>query len=190
MKENMKSVLVPFTKGFEEIELVSIVDILRRAGVRVVLASLDSHKRVLGAHHIVIEADCALPELEMSDFHAIVLAGGRQDLASNELLIAWLQAFARDSKLIGAICAAPLVLEKAGVLASDFTCYPGCEQGIVGKTRQDCALVVSENCITSAAPATALIFALALVRALCGEEAARTLETELQLPLLQAHLVR
>lgn len=189
----MKNVIVPLAKGFEEIELVSVVDVLRRAGVRVAMASLDSHKRVLGAHNIVIEANAALPELDCADYDAIVLAGGyegMQNLANNELIMSWLHQFNQAKKLIGAICAAPLVFEKAGVLASDFTCYPGCEQGIAGKTRQDCALVVSENCITSAAPATALIFALALVRALCGEEAARTLQSELQLPLLQAHLAR
>lgn len=98
----MKNVLLPLAKGFEEIELVSVADILRRAGMRVVVASLDSHKRVLGAHHIVIEADSALPELDLEDFDAIVLAGGyngMQNLANNELIKLWLTTFNQEKKI-------------------------------------------------------------------------------------------
>lgn len=189
----MKNVLVPVARGFEEIELVSIVDILRRAGVRVVMASLDSHKRILGAHHIVIEADSVLPELDMEDFDAIALAGGyngMQNLASNELIKLWLTTFKQEQKLIAAICASPIVLDKAGVLEGDFTCYPGCESEInmQGKTKNAKAVVKNGNIITSAAPATAGVFALSIVEELCGKAKAKELYEELQLPLLKAYL--
>lgn len=124
----MKNVMVPIARGFEEIELVSVVDILRRAGVRVVLASLDSHKRVLGAHNIVIEADNALPEFDSEDFDAIILVGGyngMQNLANNELVTLWLKQFENSQKLIAAICASPIVLDKAGVLKGDFYLLSG-----------------------------------------------------------------
>lgn len=187
----MKNVLVPIAKGFEEIELVSVVDILRRAGVRVALASLDSHKRVLGAHHIVIEADSVLPELEYTDFHAIVLAGGyvgMQNLANNELIKLWLTTFKQEQKLIAAICASPIVLDKAGVLEGEFTCYPGCEAEMSNKNRKDTAVVKSGNILTSTAPATASVFALEIVRELCGNEKVEALANELCFPTLKAHL--
>lgn len=189
----MKNVLVPIAKGFEEIELVSIVDILRRAGVRVVLASLDSHKRVLGAHHIVIESDCALPDANMDDFDAIALAGGydgMQNLANNELITLWLKTFKQTQKLIAAICASPIVLDKAGVLEGTFTCYPGCESQIDmnAKTKSPKAVVKNHRVITSAAPATAGVFALAIVEYLCGEAKAKELYEELQMPTLKDYI--
>ncbi|RDU60029.1 DJ-1 family glyoxalase III [Helicobacter marmotae] len=189
----VKSVLVPLAKGFEEIELVSIVDILRRAELRVVMASLDSHKRVLGAHHIVIEADSTLPELEMEDFDAIALAGGYDgmcNLANNELVKLWLHTFKQSQKLIAAICASPIVLDKAGVLEGDFTCYPSCEEQInmQGKKRISKAVVKNGKVITSMGPATASVFALSLVKELCGEENAKILYEQLQMPSLKTYL--
>lgn len=189
----MKSVLVPMAKGFEEIELVSIVDVLRRAGVRVVIASLDSHKRVLGSHHIVMEADSALPELEMEHFEAIVLAGGyagMQNLAQNELIKLWLTNFKQEGKIVAAICASPIVLDKAGVLDGVFTCFPGCENEInmQGKTRSEEAIVHNANVITSTAPATAIIFAIYIVQELCGKEKAKELYDSLQVPILKNYL--
>lgn len=189
----MKNVLVPIAKGFEEIELVSIVDTLRRAELRAIMASLDMHKRVLGAHNIVIEADTALPECEMGDFEAIALAGGYNgmlNLANNELIIQWLKAFKRDSKLIAAICASPIVLDKAGVLDGDFTCYPSCEADInmQGKTRSDSAVVKNGNVITSIGPATGVIFALSIVETLCGKDIAQSLYQSMQMPSLKDYL--
>lgn len=189
----MKNALVPIARGFEEIELVSVVDILRRAGVRVVVASLDSHKRVLGAHHIVIEADSALPELNIEDFDAIILAGGSEgmkNLSNNELIKLWLHHFKQAQRLIAAICASPIVLDKAGVLEGSFTCYPGCESEInmQGKSKSAEAVVKNGNIITSAGPATASVFALAIVKELCGEQKAQELYDGLQMPTLKAYL--
>lgn len=194
IKENvMKNVMVPIARGFEEIELVSVVDILRRAGVRVILASLDSHKRVLGAHNIVIEADNALPEFDGEDFDAIVLAGGyngMQNLANNELVTLWLKQFEASQKLIAAICASPIVLDKAGVLKGDFTCYPGCESQInmEQKNKKSNAVVKNGNIITSTGPATAIVFALELVKELCGQTKAKELYDELQMSILKDFL--
>lgn len=194
IKENvMKNVMVPIARGFEEIELVSVVDILRRAGVRVILASLDSHKRVLGAHNIVIEADNALPEFDGEDFDAIVLAGGyngMQNLANNELVTLWLKQFEASQKLIAAICASPIVLDKAGVLKGDFTCYPGCESQInmEQKNKKSNAVVKNGNIITSTGPATAIVFALELVKELCAQTKAKELYDELQMSILKDFL--
>ncbi|TLD96573.1 DJ-1 family protein [Helicobacter jaachi] len=189
----MKSVLVPLAKGFEEIELISVVDILRRANVRVVMASLDSHKRVLGAHHIIIEANATLGELDMAEFSAVVLAGGyegMQNLAKNDLVTSWLQAFRANNKLLCAICAAPIVLDKAGVLPREFTCYPGCEAEInmQDKHKLTQAVVTHDNIITSTAPATAAVFALEIVEHLCGKERTKALYEELQMPTLKDYL--
>lgn len=176
-----KKVLVPLARGFEEIEFVSIVDILRRAELEVLIASLDDEKQVSGAHNIKLLADCALSSLDLNDFDAIALAGGYEgmmNLKNNALILATLKKFKQENKLVSAICASPIVLHEAGVLQGNFTCYPGCEKGLNG-FYENKAVLVNKNLITSAGPGTASKFALELVRYLCGEEKYKKLYDEL-----------
>lgn len=163
-------VLVPMLQGFEEIELVSVVDILRRAGLSVALAGCDECVR--GAHNITLKSECKLDAINVSEFSAIALVGGSRDmmnLRKDDFVIKALQDLNAQGSLVAAICAAPIVLGKAGVLKNKFSCYPSCED-LVDSSAKYCAekVVVDENIITANGPASAPIFALAIVEYLLG----------------------
>ncbi|QKF64237.1 DJ-1 family glyoxalase III [Campylobacter corcagiensis] len=168
----MKKVAVMFADGFEEIEAVSVVDILRRAGVEVKMVGLNK-KSVKGAHGIEMTAQMVLDDLEVNDFDMIVLPGGlpgAEYLAKSDKLLEVLKEFDKNSKFIAAICAAPWALGEAKVLKDSYTCYPGFKskvnhEGYTNSTN----VVVDKNIITSRGPATAMEFALNLVKVLYGE---------------------
>lgn len=182
-----KKVLLPLAGGFEEIEFVSSADILRRANVEVIVASLSNNLQVMGAHNISIKADCSLQDLGINELEAIVLAGGSKgmlNLKSDERILALIKALHTQGKLIGAICASPIVLNAAGIFDENtkFSCYPSCEEGLKGVYVKQ-AVCEYENIITSSGPATAVLFALALVKRLCGTQIHAKLEKELLLDL-------
>lgn len=184
-----KKVLVPLASGFEEIEFVSIADILRRAGFKVLIASLDENLLVKGAHDIEIKADCALQSVDISEFDAVALAGGyngMMNLKANAKILECIKSLHSSGKLVCAICASPIVLNAAGIFdeATQFACYPSCEAGLKGVFVKK-AVCKSENIITSAGPATATLFALEIVDYLCGKEVKEKLENELLLPLVK-----
>lgn len=165
-------VLVPILQGFEEIELVSIVDILRRAGIKVVLAGRS--EAINGAHNITLKCDCNLSEVNVGEYSAIALAGGYDgmiNLCNDDFVIKALQDLNTQGRLVAAICASPIVLGKAGVLKNKFTCYPSCEYSIDSNAKY-CKekVVVDENIITANGPASATLFALAIVEYLLGSE--------------------
>jgi len=171
----MKSVLVPLAKGFEEIEAVSIIDVLRRAEIEVMVASLNDNMLVKGANGITIQADLELKDVSADSIDMIVLPGGWDGtyaLADDENVQNILREMDAQGKNIGAICAAPFALNKAGVLKANYTCYPSVEEQIREEGYQgDRAMVVEDaNVMTSRGPATALCFALEIVKKLEGDE--------------------
>ena len=177
----MSKVLVPLANGFEEIEAVSIIDVLRRAEIEVVVAALDSNKLVTGANGIKIEADTSVPNVDTESLDMVVLPGGwggTHALADDANIQRILQEMDAKGKEIGAICAAPFALNKAGVLKEKYTCYPSVENdidkpGYMG----DAAMVVEDaNVMTSRGPGTALCFALSIVKKLQGEERYKALK--------------
>lgn len=183
MSDSAPKVLVPMLQGFEEIELVSIVDILRRAGLSVVLAGRDECVR--GAHNITLKAECKLDSLNIGEFSAIALAGGyegMQNLCKDDFVIKALQDLNASGKLVAAICASPIVLGKANVLKNKFSCYPSCENAIDSSAKY-CAekVVVDENIITANGPASAPLFALAIVEYLLGKNKRDEIAKELLL---------
>ncbi|TQR33012.1 DJ-1 family protein [Campylobacter sp. MIT 99-7217] len=183
-----KKILAPLATGFEEIEFVSIVDILRRAGLEVIIATLNDDFLVKGAHNIIIKAEVKLSSINAQMLDGIALAGGydgMMNLKKSKEILQLIKDLHADKKLVSALCASPIVLHEAGVLGGNFTCYPGCEQGLKG-TRLEKAVVINENIITSAGPATASLFALELVRYLCGEDTYNKLHKELLIPLIKA----
>ena len=170
-----KKVLVPLAKGFEEIEAVSIIDVLRRAEIEVLIGSLDATMLVKGANGITIEADVEVKNISADSLDMIVLPGGwdgTHALADDANVQKLLREMDAKGKNIGAICAAPFALNKAGVLKERYTCYPSVEaeidkEGYMG----DKMMVVEDvNIMTSRGPATALCFALSIVKKLKGEE--------------------
>lgn len=176
-------ILVPMMSGFEEIELISIVDILRRAGLSVVIAA--ESENVAGAHGVMLKADCKFSEINIDDFSAIALAGGYEgmiNLSKSSFIIDTLKDFNTKNKLIAAICASPIVLDKAGVLKNTYTCYPSCEESIKSNAKYDSKLVVVDsNIITSIGPASAPLFAIEIARYLLGDEIANKVAKDLLL---------
>jgi 4-methyl-5(b-hydroxyethyl)-thiazole monophosphate biosynthesis len=171
----MSKVLVPLANGFEEIEAVTIIDVLRRADIEVITASLDKNKLVKGANGIYVEADTEVINVDTQSLDMVVLPGGWDGtyaLADDENIQNILKEMDSKGKHIGAICAAPFALNKAGVLKNEFTCYPSVEEQIDKDGYQgDKSMVVeSENVLTSRGPGTALCFALQIVKKLKGDE--------------------
>ncbi len=180
----MSKVLVPFATGFEEIEALTIVDILRRADIGVVIAGLDK-KQVVGAHGVKVQSEAHIKDLKSEDFDMIVLPGGlpgATNLQKDEAVQKLLKDFDAQNKYIGAICAAPIALQSAGVLKETYTCYPSFEANIreEGYTPEQ-NVVSDKNVITSRGPATAMEFALAIVAKLCGDEKSAEVKNQLLL---------
>lgn len=165
-----KSVLCLLAPGFEEIETVTPVDLLRRAGAEVTLASVSGEKLITGRCGITIQADTTLSEVADHEFDLLLIPGGpgvkvlRADGRPARLASAYLQT----GRLVGAICAAPTVLADAGLLAGKrFTAHSSTHDelpGALGKER----LIEDGELITSRGAGTALDFGLALVRRLFG----------------------
>jgi 4-methyl-5(b-hydroxyethyl)-thiazole monophosphate biosynthesis len=180
----MKKVIVPLAEGFEEIEALTIVDILRRAGVEVVTAALQS-LHVKGAHDIVVVADKLFQELDTARFDMIVLPGGlpgATNLAADAAVQMSLKSFDAQGKMIAAICAAPYALYTAGVLKNRYTCYPGFHAKIAHEGYDAEHKVIQDgNITTSQGPSTAIVFALALVEQLCSKSVADHLAKDLLL---------
>lgn len=165
--------------GCEEIEGLTVVDIARRAEIEVVMISISGKKEVVGAHNITFLADALASEVDYDELDGIVLPGGMPGtlrLGADAVVDKVIKEFAANGKLVSAICAAPSVLGKAGVLAGKrVTCYPGFEDKLSGADGCEDEVVVDGNVITSRGMGTAIPFALSIVRYLKGAEVAEEL---------------
>ncbi|MCX5759440.1 MAG: DJ-1/PfpI family protein [Candidatus Hydrogenedentes bacterium] len=170
-----KHVLVPLAQGCEEMEAITVTDLLRRAGIEVTTAGLDKLP-VKASRGTVLIPDATLDEVLDAPFDMIVLPGGlpgADNLANDERIIALLKRMAAAGKSVCAICAAPTVLAKAGVLAGKrATAYPGTldKMNLPDVTYTGAAVEQDGAIITSRGPGTALPFGLALIEALAGKE--------------------
>jgi len=169
----MPRVLVPLAKGCEELEVVAVVNILRRAGVSVVLAQLEEGP-VKGGMSIALQGDCVLNEVLEEDFDMLVLPGGNEGtrrLSEDTRIAAKARQMAHANRFVAAICAAPKVLAQAGLLdGKKATCYPGCLDAFPFVLKEPHPVVRDGYFITSRGPGTALAFALGLVEALLGAQ--------------------
>ena len=173
----MAKVLIPLANGFEDIEAVSIVDVLRRGGIEVVTASIRGAPAVRSAHGIDMMADALFNDVVDDDFDAIVLPGGgegTENLRACEPLILRLRRQHEENRLICAICAAPTVLAFAGVLDEDVhvTCYPTCQMDL-DREWSPAPVVSDGTIITGQAPGSAMLFALVVLQALAGTQVAK-----------------
>lgn len=170
----MSRVLVPLANGFEEIEAINIIDVLRRGGVEVLIASLDEKSVVKGAHGVEVLSEMQMKDVEVEALDMVVLPGGwggTLALRDDERVQNILKEMDKKGKKIGAICAAPLALQSAGVLKHNYTCYPTIEEQIRKDGFDATKMVVEDgNVMTSRGPATAICFALQIVKKLKGEE--------------------
>ncbi len=178
----MHKVLVLLAQGCEEIEAVTIIDILRRAGIETTSAGLDDLP-VLASHGVILLPDTTLDLAQHQEFDMIVLPGGlpgTDNLRADKRLIALLQHMAQQGKYIAAICAAPSVLAAAGLLdGRKATCYPTCLDAFPEVALQGDAVVEDGKLITSRGPGTAMDFALALVERLAGKDKRQGVEAGL-----------
>lgn len=173
----MSKVLIPLAQGFEDIEAVTIIDVLRRGKVDVVTASLNDEKSVKSAHGIIMTADALLAEVNDDEYDAVVLPGGgegTENLKRSRVVIERLRRQADAGGLIAAICAAPTVLEMAGVVPPgvQMTCYPSCQMEL-DRPWTPAPVVHDANFLTGQAPGTATLFSLVLLQILEGEAVSR-----------------
>lgn len=165
MKE--KPVVVLVAPGFEEVELMAPVDILRRLGIEVVLAGVQG-LMVEGAHGVIVRADMLLVDVEPEAFRGVILPGGKASwtLRNTPAVLALVRDMHRGEKLVAAICAAPIALEAAGVLAGrSITCYPAEDvrkDVASAKAVSESPVVVDGHIITGRGPGAALDFGFAL----------------------------
>jgi len=179
----MPKVLVPLAQGCEEIEAVTVIDILRRAKVTVVSAGLDSQP-VRASRGVLLVPDTTLDAVLNDSFDMIVLPGGQpgtDNLNADKRIIALLQKMAQQGKHVAAICAAPSVLASAGLLdGKKATSFPKSLDGFARIDLQTSAVVEDGNLVTSRGPGTAMDFALTLVERLVGKAKRGEVEAALQ----------
>jgi 4-methyl-5(b-hydroxyethyl)-thiazole monophosphate biosynthesis len=176
------AVVVPLAPGFEEIEAITIVDVLRRAGETVAVAGLRPGP-CTGAHGVTVATDCMIDEVDATCVKMVVLPGGMPgatNLRDDPRVVRFLQTAAKSGAFTAAICAAPIALAKAGLhTGRRMTSYPGFGKDLGGATYVDDRVVVDGKVVTSRGPGTALEFALTLVRLLKGEAASKELQSEM-----------
>ena len=178
----MPKVLIPLADGFEEIETMTIVDVLRRAGITVIMASLNDGP-VTSVRKVSVIPDESLDAIAADDFNMIILPGGQPgtaNLCADVRVKRILTAFAAAGKWIAAICAAPTVLAEAGIIKDKrVTCYPSYKDKLNSGQYVDQPVVIDGPIITSQGPGTAISFALTLASTLVGRHAAETVSEEL-----------
>jgi len=167
--KDMKKVLVMLAPGFEEIETVTVVDILRRAGARVTLAGTEDGT-LQGSRGIDLVPDSRLDDVKIDEFDMVVLPGGQpgtSNLQKNEKVKDILIKMNQADKKIAAICAAPVVLQSAGLLESKtLTSHPSVQDELKNVVYSKNRVMVDENIITSRSPGTAMEFSMKLVEIL------------------------
>ncbi len=175
----MKKVIIFLAEGFEEIEALTPVDVLRRAGIDVKTVSISNHLQVTGARQITVLADKLFEEVTFQDIDLIVLPGGMPGAANlnkHHALKELLVRFSNQNKLIGAICAAPMVLGELDLLhGKTATCYPGFESHLKGAQVTSQPVETDGNIITGRGVGAALAFSLRLVELLTDEATAEDL---------------
>ncbi|HEB56418.1 MAG TPA: DJ-1/PfpI family protein [Gammaproteobacteria bacterium] len=183
----MATVLVPLAQGCEELEAVTIVDLLRRAGIEVVTAGLDE-RPVVASRGMVLIADMTLDQAMQKDYDMIVLPGGlpgADHLDQDPRIQTLLKKMDHENKYIAAICAAPKVLASAGLLdGRQATSYPGSldQHSVSNMDYREQAVVIDNKLITSRGPGTAMDFALTLIEQLLGRDKRAEVEAPLQRP--------
>lgn len=180
----MAKVYIFLADGFEEIEALTVVDLLRRANIDIVTISMTGDKLVTGSHRISTVAEVLFHEMDYSDADMLVLPGGMpgtKHLGGHPGLDTLLKDFAARNKNIAAICAAPSVLGTKGLLeGKKATCYPGFEDALHGAKHMREDVVTDGNIITSKGLGTAIDFSLAIIRKLKGAEEAKNIAGQIQ----------
>lgn len=170
----MAKIAVMLADGFEEVEGLTTVDLCRRAGIEVTMVSINGTTNIMGSHKIGIKAEMIFEDVDFNDIDMIILPGGMPgtlNLGNHEGLAEKLLEFSKTKK-VGAICAAPSVLAKLGILnGKTACCYPGFESDVAKFTANK--VEVCDNVITSRGVGTAIEFALAIITMLVNADKAK-----------------
>ncbi len=173
----MSKTAIFLADGFEEIEALTVVDLLRRAGIDITTASIMGRKTVTGSHKIAVSADCLIDEVDFDKTDMIILPGGMPgttNLGECTTLTDQLLKFNQAERPLAAICAAPTVLGKLGILeGKKASCYPGCERDLKGALPQTDEVTVCDHITTSRGMGTAIPFGLAIIEHFQGPDAAK-----------------
>ncbi|WP_368490666.1 DJ-1 family glyoxalase III [Clostridium sp. BJN0013] len=185
----MKKVIILLAEGFEEIEALTCVDVLRRGNIECKICSINSKEDVKGAHGIIVKVDSLLKNINEDEYHAVILPGGMPgavNLRDNEKVIEIVRKFDRENKIIAAICAAPIVLKKAGIIYNrKVTSYPGFEEELQAYNYSEEIVVQEGNLITSRGPATAVYFTFKILENLVDKNIVENLKKDLLLDLVK-----
>lgn len=183
-QRKMKSVYIFMADGFEEIEALAVVDMLRRAQIKVIMVSVMEDRIVKGAHEIQVIADAVFEECEWEDADMLVLPGGSigaKSLGEHEGLRNILLEYDKKNRWIAAICAAPGVLGQIGLLKDRHaTCYPGLEYKMIGAIPESKSVVVDGKYITGRGMGASIEFSLAIIEALEGKGLAEQIQEQIQ----------
>ena len=171
--------------GFEETEAITTVDILRRGEIEVTTVSLSGREMVNGKHGIQVRADALFEKARGEVFDMLVIPGGTTDYTQHDGLLDLVRRYDGEGKNLAAICAAPAVFGKAGILrGKKAVCYPGMESWLTGAIIGTGIVETDEHITTSKGPATAIFFALSLVEILKGKDIAQKVENAILVPLI------
>lgn len=172
----MSEVCMFFGAGYEEVEALAVIDILRRAGVDVCMVSITGERKVTSSHKVTVEMDCLLEEVDFDQTKMILLPGGMpgtKNLEACEPLMKQVDRFYERKKAIGAICAAPSILGHRGMLKGrNACCYPSFESHLEGAQVSKNPCEISDFIITARGMGCAVDFGLAVLRFLRGQEEA------------------
>ncbi len=180
----MNKVYVFLADGFETVEALAPVDVMRRAGLQVVTVSIMGRKEVVSAQNVTVVADEVYEAVTFGDADALVLPGGgvgTDNLSAHGPLRALLVDACSHGTLVAAICAAPMVFGRIGILkGKKATCYPGCEGDLFGAEYTATAVEKDGNVITACGPAASFCFGFAIVERFCGAQVVETLRSQMQ----------
>lgn len=180
----MKKVYLFLADGFETVEALAPVDVMRRAGLEVITVSIMKRREVVSAQNVTVLADELYEDVTFASVSALVLPGGgvgTDNLSAHEPLREALVAAHGNGLLIAAICAAPMVLGRAGILEGrKATCYPGCEGSLFGAEYTAAAVQEDGNIITGCGPGVSFDFGFAIVERLCGAGTVDVLRSQMQ----------
>lgn len=178
-------------EGYEEVEAITVIDYLRRAEIPIDMVSINETLSTVGDHGIEIMADKMLDDIDTDSYDMLITPGGKpgaEKLANDQRVTNLIAKQVADDKYVSSICASPIVLEAAGITKDlEGTCYPGFEDRVDYKTFHEDITYYDENhkVLTSRGPATAVYFALDIIRILKGEDKAQEIADGLLLPMVE-----
>lgn len=179
----MKQAVMLFAEGYEEVEALMTVDLLKRGGVGVTMASITDERMVRGSHDIRVAMDATLEEVDLGGMDAILIPGGlqgTQNLGKDAATCQALKNMSSAGKVVGAICAAPSVLGACGILQGKrATCYPGFEEKLEGAEFVDEMAVADGNVVTSRGLGTSMEFGFKLLEILVSPEKAQEIREQI-----------